>query len=140
VHGDEEVRRLSLEARDGLDFARRIGHVARERRLFALDNDVLPEPLTVERIAHEEDTSPIFIHKAIKQARIELFGRDLKDSAIYYRLRKRRERGTRVCVEPHCGRPIPALADGRRRYCDLHASGAARVRRHRARLSAASAN
>jgi hypothetical protein len=36
-----------------------------------------------------------------------------------------------VCTEAHCGRPIPPLANGRRRYCDAHGSGAARVRRHR---------
>jgi hypothetical protein len=57
--------------------------------------------------------------------------RDLEDAAVYYRLRKGRERGVRVCTEAHCGRPIPPLANGRRRYCDAHGSGAARVRRHR---------
>jgi hypothetical protein len=130
IRGADEGR-LSPPAREGLSYARQIARVAKARREFAFDEDAKPEPLTVERIAKEEGVSPVYVFTAIKQARLELFGRDLKDSAIYYRLRKGRERGIRVCGEPDCSRPIPALANGRRRYCDDHGAGAARVRRHR---------
>ncbi len=97
---------------------------------MALDG-LMSEPLTVERLAEEDWTNPITIRSQIKQARIEIFGRNLSDSAIAYRLKKQRERGTRVCAEPDCRRPIPSLANGRRRYCDFHGTGAARLRRHR---------
>jgi hypothetical protein len=129
---DWELSHLSSEARDGLEYSRQIALVARERRRSALEDDVLPEALTIERLAREQQTSPVLISKAIKQARIEIFGRDLKNAAIYYRLRMRRERGVRLCAEPRCGQSLPALANGRRRYCDVHGTAAARVRRHRA--------
>jgi hypothetical protein len=86
---------------------------------------------TPHRLRHHAGVGRNLCFTAIKRGRVELFGRDLKDAAIYYRLRKGRERGVRVCTEPHCGCPIPALANGRRRYCEAHGSGAARVRLHR---------
>ena len=122
--------RTLREARSGLDYATELAEDARERpsqRSEGLAN----APLTLEELAARDYRSPIELRSKIKQARIELFGRDLSDSAISYRLPKRRERGERPCAEPNCRRKIPALANGRRRYCDLHGSGAARVRRHR---------
>jgi len=49
------------------------------------------EPLTAAELGHPWK-SGIQVHKAIKQARVELFGEDLCNSAIFYRLKKRRER------------------------------------------------
>jgi hypothetical protein len=80
-------------------------------------------------------TSQIQVHMAIKQARIELFGKDLSNSAIFYRLKKRRERESRTCAEPGCSIPLPRLAHGSKRYCRMHGSGRARIERHRRQYS-----
>jgi hypothetical protein len=128
--GDPELSALSEKARSGLAYATELAEAAKERALSALEG-LANAPLTLEDLAERDYRSPIELRSEIKQARIELFGRNLTDSAISYRLKKRRERGERACAEPNCPRTIPALANGRRRYCDLHGSGAARVRRHR---------
>jgi hypothetical protein len=128
--GDPELSALSEKARSGLDYATELAEAARERALSALEG-LANTPLRLEELAERDFRSPIELRSEIKQARIELFGRDLTDSAISYRLKKRRERGERSCSEANCPRKIPALANGRRRYCDLHGSEAARVRRHR---------
>jgi hypothetical protein len=128
--GDPERSALSEKARTGLEYATELAKAARDRALSALEG-LANAPLKLEDLAERDHRSPIELRSEIKQARIELFGRDLTDSAISYRLKKRRERGERPCAEPNCRRKIPALANGRRRYCDLHGSGAVRVRRHR---------
>lgn len=133
---DPELAALSAEARSGFAYASELAEHAAERARSALEG-VPIAPLTVEDLAERDLRSPIQVKKEIKEARIELFGRDLSDSAIAYRLKKRRVRGKRICSEPACYRAIPALANGRRRYCDLHGSGAERVRRHRRRSRAA---
>jgi hypothetical protein len=128
--GDPELAKLSRDAREGLAYASELARDAAQRSRMALEG-ITREPLTVGELAERDYRSPIRVQKQIKQARIELFGRDLSDSAIAYRLKKRRERGVRNCAEPDCDKSIPALASGRRRYCDQHGSPAARVRRHR---------
>jgi hypothetical protein len=130
---DAELVGLSLDARHGLTHARELAKHARERSLSALEPGALAAlaPLTVQELAKRNFLPPIQVKGRIKQARIELFGRDLSDSAIAYRLKQRRKRGKRACAEPDCEELIPALAHGRRRYCAAHASSAARARRHR---------
>jgi hypothetical protein len=128
--GDRELASLSADAREGLSYARELAEHALERRRSALSGLPLA-PLTVAELASDNGYWKIKIRRQIKQARIELFGADLGDSAIFYRLKKRRERGLRSCAEPGCPRVIAALANGRRRYCPEHGSPAARVRRHR---------
>ncbi len=126
-----EVRRLSREAREGLAYARLFAENAQSRSAEAL-RGVPPEPLNVAALAADDDVSPVHVYTRIKQARLELFGRDLSDSAIYYRLRRRRALpARRHCAEPTCDRELPPQATARRRYCDEHLSPAARVRRHR---------
>ena len=120
---------LSPAARQGLAYARELAEAARARSLSALKG-LSDAALTVEALA-EDYGSPVKIRTQIKQARIELFGRDLSDSAIAYRLRKRRERGERTCAEADCEATIPALASGRQRFCPEHGTPGARVRRHR---------
>lgn len=135
--GDPEVLRLPARARLGLQYAQELAEAARERRASALAGErLLPEPLTVARLAATHDTSTIAINIAIKHARIGLFGRDLSDSGIYYRLRTRGDRVERSCTEPGCDERLPL--GSRRRYCPPHRTGRARVRRHRrnARASA----
>jgi hypothetical protein len=128
--GDAELRGLSAKARSGLEYATQLAEAARERRLSALEG-FANWPLTIEDLAQQEDRPLPHIQGEIKQARLELFGANLSDSAIDYRLRKRGERHGRMCAEPDCRRPISALANGRQRFCDFHGSPAARVRRHR---------
>lgn len=128
--GAVEVGALSPQAREGLEWAAELARDARDRSAAALAGDVPREPLTVAELAGQWG-SAVEIHTAIKQARIELFGKDLSNSAIAYRLKQRRERGPRICAEPGCSMPVPQLAHGRQRYCRTHGSGRARVERHR---------
>jgi hypothetical protein len=132
---DPRIHGLSPRARTGFDYARELADNADERSLGALRGDV-PERLTVEQIARDDRLSPDDVYDMLKQTRIELFGKDLSDSAIYYRLRRDREHGNpaaRPCAEPGCLRPLPAGASRRRRYCDFHGASHARVSRYRAR-------
>ena len=132
---DPRVRALSYRARIGFGYARELGEIAAERSLGAPNGD-MPERLTVEEIAREEGLSPVDVYRMLKQTRIELLGKDLSDSAIYYRLRRDREHGMpadRPCAEAGCRRPLPTGASRRRRYCDFHLASHARVRRYRAR-------
>jgi hypothetical protein len=129
------VRALSDRARTGFDYARELGKNAEERSLGALRGEV-PERITVAQIAREDGLSRSSVYGMLRQARIELFGKDLSDSAIYYRLRRDREQGipaARPCAEPGCRRPLPGAATARRRYCEFHLASHARVRRYRER-------
>ena len=133
--GDAELRRLSPAAKMGLDYAQELAENARERSRGALSGN-MPERLSVQEIAREDGRSPVEVYRLIKQARIELFGKDLSDSAIYYRLRRERERGNparRPCREEGCPRALPAGATARRRYCEFHAAPHSRIRRYRRR-------
>jgi hypothetical protein len=134
--GDPELAWLSPQGREGLDYARQLARNAAERAQAALsthERDLLPERLTVAELAERNWTSQVAIHTLIKRARIELFGKDLSERAIQYRLQQRRTRGERRCAEPGCERPLPRHAPAHRRYCHEHRTAAARVRRHRRR-------
>jgi hypothetical protein len=130
-NGDPWLRWLSREGREGFEYARRLARNAKERRRAALGSDVLPELLTVAGIALDEQIATVTVLARIKQARIDLFGKNLSDSAIDYQLRTRREIGPRECAEPTCRAPLPPHLSRARRYCDLHRTTLARVRRHR---------
>jgi hypothetical protein len=95
------------------------------------DQVFLPAPLTVNELAAQDELSPIEINKLIKQARIELFGKDLSRSAIYYRLKHQQQRRNRTCAEPDCENPIRSQEPISRLYCDTHNTPSARTRRHR---------
>ncbi len=130
-HGDPWLRSLTREGREGFEYARWLARNAKERRKAALGSDVLPELLTVQKIASDEDLSVVAVFAKIKQARIDLFGKNLSDSAIDYQLRTRRQLGPRECAEPTCNATLPPHLSAARRYCDLHRTTLARVRRHR---------
>jgi len=130
---DERVRRLSAEAQHGLDYARELAHNRRERRELSLAG-AAPPLLTVSELAAEEELAAVTIHERIKRARVELFGSDVSESTIYYRLTRATKlpwRSPGECQERGCARALPAGASRRRRYCAEHATSAARVRRHR---------
>src|SRR5205807_6593691 len=106
----------------------------RERRAAPLTRQRPPHPLTLAELAEREWTSPRAITATIRQARLEIFGKDLSDSAIAYRLRLRHQQPElyqRHCAQPHCPTTLPPQASAARRYCDRHRTPAARVRRHR---------
>jgi len=129
-------RRLSFDASTGLDYLVELAENAAERRRLAPSGRA-PERLTIATMAHEDRRSRSEIYRLMKQARIELFGKDLSDSAIYHRLRRDREHGApaaRPCADDGCRRPLPARATARRRYCDFHLAPHARTARHRERL------
>jgi hypothetical protein len=126
---DPEVRALSQQAMDGFEYATSLARNALDRRTAVLRKDLVPARLTSAELAGY-GISPIAVNRAIQQARIELFGQDLSDSAIAYRLAKRRERPA-ACTEPACPNSIPRLAHARQRYCKEHGSVRARVARHR---------
>lgn len=60
--GSTEVQRLSREAREGLTFATLLAESARENSRAALSGDP-HEPVTVARIAAEEEHSPVAVHR-----------------------------------------------------------------------------
>jgi len=126
---DPEVRALSSRGQTGLYYADEFARNAKARRDAMLAAQPLPDRLEAGDLGFRID-----VYASIKQARIELFGKDLSDSAIAYRMKKRRERGQRVCAEPDCPRLLPRLAHGSKRYCEEHGQGWARARRHRIRV------
>lgn len=128
------MRALSWQGREGFEYARALARSARHRSEAARAGEQVPERLTVAELAERDSVSPITVHSKIKQARIELFGKDLSDRAIAYRLRLRRDRPElrqRTCAEPSCPNTLPPQASAGRRYCSTHRTPAARVRRHR---------
>jgi hypothetical protein len=132
---DPGVLRPSSRAQDGLDYARRMARHAALRREEALFGEPRKPP-TVADVASEEGVSRVEVNISIKQARIELFGRNLSDSGIRQRRRRERElaaREPRTFEEEGCDEALPRNATARRRYCEAHLSPAARVRRFRAK-------
>jgi hypothetical protein len=93
--GDPELAGLSAEAREGLAYATELAEDARERSRLALEHGAGPAtaPLTATELAWRHCLPLVEVRRRIKLARVELFGRDLSDSAISYRLRKRRQHG-----------------------------------------------
>jgi hypothetical protein len=88
------------------------------------------DPLTLQQIAGEEDLEPAQLARLIALARRQLFG-TLTDAGIYKRLQRQKNRKPRRCSQPGCTTTIPVTAPANKTYCHQHASGAARVRRHR---------
>jgi hypothetical protein len=128
---DPEVRALSRQAMDGFEYATSLARNALARREAALSQDLIPARLTTADLAGY-GISAIDVNRAIQQARKELFGQDLSDSAIAYRLARRREQPV-ACAESACLNSIPRLAHARQRYCKEHGSGRARIERYRRR-------
>ena len=132
--GSRELRGLSKDAREGVEYARSLARNALERRQAPLARQPVPARLTVNELAERDYTSPIAVHSKIKQARIALFGKDLSDRAIRYRRRLRKKRPElrhRACAEPGCSTTLPPQASAGRRYCNQHRTPKARAQRHR---------
>jgi hypothetical protein len=128
TRADPEIQNLSRQAYDGWEYALAFARNARERSEAGLRGEMVPARLTASQLAGGGITK-FDVQAALKQARVELFGKDLSNSAIAYRLQ--RGRIPRVCAEPGCEQALSRLAHARRRYCDQHRTGAARARRHR---------
>lgn len=132
--GSPELRGLSRDGWEGFEYARALARNALERREAPLARQPVPARLTVNELAERDYTSPIAVHSKIKQARIELFGKDLSDRAIAHRLQRRRQQPElrhRPCAEAGCPNILPPQASAARNYCDTHRSPGARIRRHR---------
>jgi hypothetical protein len=135
---DPRRRRLSPEASTGLSYLKELAENAAERRHLGPSGRA-PERRTVATLAREDRCSRSEVYRLMKKARVELFGKELSDSAIYHRLRRDHEHGapaSRPCAHEGCRRPLPARATARRRYCDFHLASHARTARHRERRSA----
>jgi hypothetical protein len=124
-----EIRRLSSPAQLGLYAAQELAQNAEERRLHGLSNP--PARRTLTQVATDLGSSAVEINNGLKQARLELFGKNLSDSAAYNRIRQQRQHGNRTCTHPDCNTPLPTYAHTSRRYCKNHATPTQRVTRHR---------
>jgi hypothetical protein len=127
---DSELHRLSPEARNGLLWARDLANNRKQRREHALTGQT-PARLTLKAMASHDWALPSEVTVALRQARIELFGDDLSDSAAYNRVRQHHKLGTRHCNEPGCTTQLPPYAHASLRYCPWHGSNHARTSRHR---------
>jgi len=132
---DPPPTRLSEPAQLGFEYVHTLAVYADERRKLAVSGRA-PKRLDVEALARDERVSATTVYRLMRAARIELFGRDLSDSAIYYRLRRERDHGdpsARPCAEAGCKRRLPDHVTLRRRYCAFHLAPHARTRRYRER-------
>jgi hypothetical protein len=127
-----EVRQLTYDGHQGLAYAQALAENHAERSALALkEHQYMPERLTVADLAIEDQTSPVEINRLIRRARIEIFGKDLSQSAIYYRLNQLQARRGRTCAAADCDEPIPPHEPISRLYCHEHRTPRSRTRRHR---------
>lgn len=127
-----EYAELSGYALMGLGHARALADAARWRATEAItDHRKMSKRFTVKDLALEQGESPAEINRQIRQARIEVFGKDLGDSAIYNRLKHLDERRGRTCAEPDCDQPIRSQEPISRVYCTEHSKPKYRTRRTR---------
>jgi hypothetical protein len=124
-----QIRRLSSPAQLGLYAAQELAQNVEERRLHGLLNP--PARRTLTQVATDLGSSAVEINNGLKQARLELFGKNLSDSAAYNRINQHRRLGNRTCAHNDCSTPLPRYAHANRRYCNTHATPAQRVKRHR---------
>ena len=126
---DVQLDDLSDAAFEGYEYACALADDALERSQKPRRHEQL-EPLTVKQLAHRNDLEPAQVARLVALARRRLFG-DLSDAAIYKRLQRQRGRKPRRCAQAGCTIKIPVTAPANKQYCDQHATGAERVRRHR---------
>jgi hypothetical protein len=126
-----EAKALSREGREGIYYAEKLALNARQRSRGAFWGLAR---LTINQLARDQQVSPNTIRGRIRQAQLELFGRELSRSGIHYRLQRRKQFGDhRPCAERGCATTLPLAAPAHRHYCDEHRAPAARVARHRRR-------
>jgi hypothetical protein len=129
---DPELRGASRDVLDGLAYAQELAANHRERARHAIEGPgALSDKITAAELADWNSTSQIDIHTKIKRARIHIFGKDLHQSAIYTRLKKRQLHQNRSCAHPGCPRPIAPQEPLSRLYCNEHRQPKHRTQRHR---------
>jgi hypothetical protein len=131
-HGCPEARHISERAHIGLDYAHTLAQNHHTRSAHALrDRHHMPERLTIEKLAEHEGFTPTDINNYIDQAKRELFGKTLSQSAIYYRLKTRNKRRNRTCNHPNCTTPLQPSSTLTTLYCQEHGKPKYRTQRHR---------
>jgi hypothetical protein len=131
----DELAALSAEAQEGLELLERLASGAAEYAIEVMYGEPV-ERMTIARLAWEEGPSETTIRRRIVQLQVELFGRQLSRSGIYYRFERRMRLGDqRRCAEPGCSRTLRSDSHANRRHCDEHRAPAARIARHRRRAS-----
>ncbi|MCA1701470.1 MAG: hypothetical protein LC790_22260, partial [Actinobacteria bacterium] len=136
---DPRLERLSPAGRRGHGLAREIGEYARERSLANLGQE-RPQRISRTSLAADAGIRPTDVDWLIERAKLELFGRLLSERGLRARRARDRQHGSRAgkpCEGKDCTRRLPAQASRNRRYCDFHLASHSRVRRYRARRSAA---
>jgi hypothetical protein len=127
---DSELRRLSVDAQNGVMWSRELARNRKRRRENALAG-YPTQRLTIRQLAEQDGDQPSAVTAALRQARVELFGGDVSDSAAYNRTRQHAKLGPRTCSHVGCHTPLPSYAHASRRYCEQHRDVTARVNRHR---------
>ena len=89
-----------------------------------------PPALTLDQIAAYYELTERQAAHLIALARRQLFC-DLSDVGIYKRRQRQKGRKPCRCAETNCRERIPITAPANKKYCETHATGAARVHRHR---------
>jgi hypothetical protein len=130
-HSDPELRGANRDVLDGLAYAQELAANHQQRARYALEGPAAPNRITVEDLAAWNSASPVTIHTKIKNARTHIFGKDLKPSAIYTRLKNRPQHQNRSCAHPDCPRPIAPQEPLSRLYCTEHRQPRHRTQRHR---------
>jgi hypothetical protein len=140
---DPEIQALQGAARWGWRFACELAHDAKRRSREALEGGWDDVALTPADIGRKYGLSPVQVNVLVREAHLWLFGKIRSESGVYYRLRQKKEGRpieiARTCAEEGCEDDVELgpFVHGNMRYCHLHSSPAARVRRSRRRAAAA---
>lgn len=134
---DPEIQALEGVAQWGWRFACKLAIDARRRSQEALEGGWDDVALTPADVGREYALSPVQVSLMIREARLWLFGNVRSESGVYYRLKQKKEGRpieiARRCDEDGCEEDVwlGPFVHGNRRYCPIHSSPAARVRRAR---------
>ena len=141
--GDPEIQALEGAARWGWRFACELALDARRRSREALEGGWDDVALTPADVGRKYGLSPVQVSLMIREARLWLFGNVRSESGRYYRLKQKKEGRpieiARTCAEEGCENEVwrGPFVHGNRRYCRVHSSPAARVRRSRRKKASA---
>jgi hypothetical protein len=140
---DSEIKALERPAQLGWRFACQLALDARRRSREALEGGWDDVALTPADVGREHGLSPVQVSLMIRETRLWLFGNVRSESGVYYRLKQKKDGRPieirRTCDEAACENTVELgpFVHGNRRYCRIHSSPAARVRRSRQKRASA---